>query len=438
MNTLQTASNSRQPIECTSDTYYMPLIVDVEENVHINAQNLKSTETNSSSSQRQIISHTMSPMSIHRSIPRSYSHVHRSSSSCHSPYDLYYRNSYSPLSSSYEKMKEFSSSHHGEQSKMISTSYPPSNIHPCPINSNSISFLLKQNANPMLPSEKQVCNMPCCYPPSPCNKTAMQKSTSPNEKTTYSHYITATVIQPQTVKPSNLAALMNRKQRQFQLRPYPLLKSAPSRLPIHPQSAFTNEMQNKTNAYHSIPPTVVQNLSTIISPPNTPNDFVPSTAHQNNFDIKQAIGQHGQCNMDEIPKVVIRHTKIYSNKNVDSMGQLFPTWFREPDYRCIHCFTCDQVFTPQQFMTHVDDEQMANIKPINMTSIQLLTSEKLSEFKVELWNDFCINLSNYASKLATAEQKRNTRKPSKTNCITCGISTEIKLKLTENSFKKLI
>ena len=47
-------------------------------------------------------------------------------------------------------------------------------------------------------------------------------------------------------------------------------------------------------------------------------------------------------------------------------------------------FVCDQVFTPQHFMTHVDDEHMQNEQPINMTSIQLLTTEKMSEYKVGL------------------------------------------------------
>ncbi len=88
--------------------------------------------------------------------------------------------------------------------------------------------------------------------------------------------------------------------------------------------------------------------------------------------------------MDKLPKLVVRHTKTYSNRTVDTMGQLFPTWFNEPDYRCIHCFRCDQVFTPQQFMTHVDDELAQTEQPISMTSIQLLTSEKMSEYKVGL------------------------------------------------------
>ena len=66
------------------------------------------------------------------------------------------------------------------------------------------------------------------------------------------------------------------------------------------------------------------------------------------------------------------------------MGQLFPTWFVEPNYRCIHCFTCDQVFTPQQFMIHVDDEDLRTEKVQKIPPIELLTSETLSESKIQL------------------------------------------------------
>jgi hypothetical protein len=102
------------------------------------------------------------------------------------------------------------------------------------------------------------------------------------------------------------------------------------------------------------------------------------------IDLTQAIIEHNNCDMDKIPKLVIRHTKTYRNKAIDSMGQLFPSWFDEPNYRCIHCFNCDRVFTPQLFMTHLDDKEMANEKIVDMTPIQLLTSEKMSEYKVRL------------------------------------------------------
>jgi hypothetical protein len=121
-----------------------------------------------------------------------------------------------------------------------------------------------------------------------------------------------------------------------------------------------------------------------MTPPNTPNGLrLPSVCTQS-IDLSQAIIEHNHCNMDKIPKLVVRHRKTYSTKTIDTMGQLFPSWFNEPDYRCIHCFSCDQVFTPQLFMTHVDDAEMINEKPSNMTSIQLLTSEKMSEYKVGL------------------------------------------------------
>ncbi|CAF1654383.1 unnamed protein product [Rotaria magnacalcarata] len=141
---------------------------------------------------------------------------------------------------------------------------------------------------------------------------------------------------------------------------------------------------------------VAQNSSILISPPNTPHELTLPNVRTRSIDLQRAIAERGYCDMDKLPKLVVRHTKTYSNKSVDTMGQLFPTWFNEPDYRCIHCFRCDQVFTPQQFMTHVDDEYMLNEQPLNMTSIQLLTSEKMSEYKVGLWNQFCTNLTTYA------------------------------------------
>ena len=131
-------------------------------------------------------------------------------------------------------------------------------------------------------------------------------------------------------------------------------------------------------------PVVVQNSSTLMSPPNTPHELTLPNIRTRSIDLQRAIVERGYCDMDKLPKLVVRHTKIYSNRTVDTMGQLFPTWFNEPDYRCIHCFRCDQVFTPQQFMTHVDDELAQTEQPTSMTSIQLLTSEKMSEYKVGL------------------------------------------------------
>jgi hypothetical protein len=134
----------------------------------------------------------------------------------------------------------------------------------------------------------------------------------------------------------------------------------------------------------STTPVVAQNSSTLISPPNTPHELTLPNIRTRSIDLQRAIVERGYCDMDKLPKLVVRHTKTYLNRTVDTMGQLFPTWFHEPDYRCIHCFRCDQVFTPQQFMTHVDDELTQNEQPISMTSIQLLTSEKMSEYKVGL------------------------------------------------------
>jgi hypothetical protein len=151
----------------------------------------------------------------------------------------------------------------------------------------------------------------------------------------------------------------------------------------YPQPRRPTPMQSRAPPPASTP-VVGQNSSTLISPPNTPHELTLPNIRTRSIDLQRAIVERGYCDMDKLPKLVVRHTKTYSNRTVDTMGQLFPTWFNEPDYRCIHCFRCDQVFTPQQFMTHVDDELAQTEQPISMTSIQLLTSEKMSEYKVGL------------------------------------------------------
>ncbi|CAF3477014.1 unnamed protein product [Rotaria sordida] len=83
-----------------------------------------------------------------------------------------------------------------------------------------------------------------------------------------------------------------------------------------------------------------------------------------NINSTQLIAEHDYYDMENILKLVVWHTKI-----INSMRQLFPTWFNELSYRCIYCFSYDLVSKPQQFMTHVDDEQMTTIQPLDMTFI---------------------------------------------------------------------
>ena len=173
--------------------------------------------------------------------------------------------------------------------------------------------------------------------------------------------------------------------------PYPPSSAAPMngmprKMEAYPQPRRPTPVQ--TRAPPPLPPAsasvVAQNSSTLISPPNTPHELTLPNIRTRSIDLQRAIAERGYCDVDKLPRLVVRHTKTYPNRSVDTMGQLFPTWFNEPDYRCIHCFRCDQVFTPQQFMTHVDDEVAQNEQPTSMTSIQLLTSEKMSEHKVGL------------------------------------------------------
>jgi hypothetical protein len=295
------------------------------------------------------------------------------------------------------------------------------------------------------PPASAPCRLPCCCPPSTIQQHSTEKPIS-NERTIYRQYAVPTPS-PQIFKrdPSQTSDMqlsspsMNRKQRRMDsipppsttpYPPYPSTKSyfappppppsstssshwlsaspSPSNPNIKPSMRYPyppslnppmNGMTRKLEPYSQprrptpvqsrgppppSTPVVVQNSSTLISPPNTPHELTLPNIRTRSIDLQRAIIERGYCDMDKLPKLVVRHTKTYSNRTMDTMGQLFPTWFNEPDYRCIHCFRCDQVFTPQQFMTHVDDELTQNEQPISMTSIQLLTSEKMSEYKVGL------------------------------------------------------
>ncbi|CAF4555549.1 unnamed protein product [Rotaria sp. Silwood1] len=420
------------------DYYKMPSIVNVEENVQINNQNITIYEKPLAISQQSSINNTISPVLKKKSTQSVYPQSIQSTPYHLTPipYDAHHQKSYpspSPLSDA--KSKELLSHHRPIQPKLISSS----NNNPSQTNFNSSSsailqFLQKRikknnnivnnnNNNVLIPEKQTVpipCCSPCCYGQLPNNgKPCISKNSSSNERMILPKYTVLPSLKcnpTQELKNSNSSLSNNRKQRRLQSNPYPSPKdffSQPSIPSNYCQNSLTNEIKHKTNVYHTITPTSVQNSSTVISPPNTPNELTLPNIFVGSIDISHAIIEHGSIDMDKIPKLVVRHTKTYINKKIDTMGQLFPTWFNEPDYRCIHCFTCDQVFTPQQFMTHVDDEQMVKIQPINMTSIQLLTSEKLSEYKVGLWNDFCTNLANYASKLAELGKQKYTRKAPK-------------------------
>ncbi|CAF1102559.1 unnamed protein product [Adineta ricciae] len=179
----------------------------------------------------------------------------------------------------------------------------------------------------------------------------------------------------------------HRKQQQqcrIQSNPYP-----PGNTIFAPLSATCR----KSHRSHPIP---IHYPSTMMTPPNTPNDPSLFTKPASGITLTEAFVQHGYCNTDELPKLVVRYEKIYSDQALTIMGQLFPTWFNQPDYRCVHCFTCDQVFTPQLFMTHIDDEQLVNKQPIDITAMQLLPSEKASKRKIDLWNQFCLSLNLFS------------------------------------------
>lgn len=165
------------------------------------------------------------------------------------------------------------------------------------------------------------------------------------------------------------------KRRPARVSPYPSRRTHIASLSDH-YSYPQESLMKTTNFHHSKSvPVLVQ---------NSPSNLLLPHVCTRSISLSQAIIEHQRCNIDQIPKLLVRHSKTFSTKAINTMGQLFPTWFNGPDYRCIYCFTCDQVFTPQLFMTHVDDELLVNEQLLDMTSIQLLTSEKMSEHKVDL------------------------------------------------------
>ena len=123
--------------------------------------------------------------------------------------------------------------------------------------------------------------------------------------------------------------------------PYPPLPNTPMNGMTRKMDPYPPQPRRPTPVQSRPPlttPVVAQNSSTLISPPNTPHELTLPNIRTRSIDLQRAIIERGYCDMDKIPKLVVRHTKTYSNKTIDTMGQLFPTWFNEPDYRCIHCF----------------------------------------------------------------------------------------------------
>ncbi|UJR15040.1 hypothetical protein I4U23_002013 [Adineta vaga] len=194
---------------------------------------------------------------------------------------------------------------------------------------------------------------------------------------------------PSCSKCTSTKVIISSKQHHIRSTPYPLIKTYFA--PLNTTQSEMNKKESHRSRLHQ--PAPVHNSSTLISPPNTPNGLTLTKIPMSGINLSKAIARYGYSDIDKLPKLVVRYKKIYTFQTIDVMGQLFPTWFNEPDYRCVHCFTCDQVFTPQQFMTHIDDEKLANKQPIDITSIELLPSEKFSKHKVELWNQFCFNLA---------------------------------------------
>ena len=169
-------------------------------------------------------------------------------------------------------------------------------------------------------------------------------------------------------------------------RPNPRLIAAkpPLRLLPSPVSFVAPVVHENYDVHHASSSIPTRTLPMVLSPPEIPAELTLPNIPTRSLHVQQAITEHQFFNMDQIPKLLVRHTKVYSHRSVNITGHLIPTWFEQPYYRCIHCFSCDHVFTPQHFMTHFDHEPLPNEQLLHMSSINLLSSEMLSEHKVEL------------------------------------------------------
>ncbi len=305
-----------------------------------------------------------------------------------SPYNLYHQESY-PMSTSYENSKELCSINHDNQ---LSNKNSPPTIMPYVQKSNYYNLSTNELSRSCcsLDCSRQETTSKSSTVEQPLSKLRVSTAIHPDERMICRQYTTPSSLRhdsAQTAGCSKHHSLINRKERRIESAPYQSPKpffSTPSARHPYSQNSLINEIRYKIDDHRSTHLISLKNSSTLISPPITPTALTLPNICTTSIDLSQAIVEHGNCNMDKIPKLIVRHKKTYLHKTIDTMGQLFPTWFNEPCYRCIHCFTCDRVFTPQQFMTHIDDKQLANEQPINLTSIQLLTSEKMSQYKIDL------------------------------------------------------
>ena len=89
---------------------------------------------------------------------------------------------------------------------------------------------------------------------------------------------------PTTCESPKASSSINRKQRRIESTPYP-----PTKIYFHPSYKQHLESQKKADVYRPIPPVVVQNSSTLISPPNTPHELTLPNIRTRSIDLQRAI-----------------------------------------------------------------------------------------------------------------------------------------------------
>ena len=194
--------------------------------------------------------------------------------------------------------------------------------------------------------------------------------TSSTEKVSTDHHCPESSISKDTIEqPSVLQPILRHPIRCYS---------------YHDSSSSTDKRLHRVPS--SDRPSSVTSPVRISTPVNIISGMVEraASANETSLSFRSAALERALENIDLVPKLLIRQTRQYLQRTLKLTGRVFPNWLVPPDFRCVHCFTCDQVYTPEHFMIHTDEDDLSCEKPIKVSPIQLLESERQSSEKVRL------------------------------------------------------
>ena len=104
------------------------------------------------------------------------------------------------------------------------------------------------------------------------------------------------------------------------------------------------------------------------------------------INIDQTIIDERLRNLRDSFRLIVQVKKIYRTRQIQIFAHLFPSCFSPPDYRCIHCFLCDQFLSPNEFVNHNDEDETVSKtgkeKLLSVSPMKLLRSESFSDQKI--------------------------------------------------------